>query len=174
MDLAFLSLAVNDRHRELTGALNEEIYLALNTKRPYLKKEDLSLAYWGERANPTSSKLLPVDCDISEKGIEELSTIVPDIALFSKNPYKLGANNVNVIGYPDLVIEVWSTGNGKNEKLFKQHLYSTSPITEHWYLTQTSNRIECWIGAERQKNKSLKKVLTTVNGLTLDLRDLAL
>ncbi|MCL1987620.1 MAG: Uma2 family endonuclease [Firmicutes bacterium] len=173
MDLAFLSMAVKERHRDLTDALYEEIYLALNMKRPYLKKENLGLAYSGERVS-TSMCLLSADSDISAEGIDELFNVTPDIALFHKNSYRLGERTVNVIGYPDLVIEVWSTGNSDSDRALKRHLYSTSPITEHWYLTQTSNRIECWLGAEQQKNKSLKKILTTTNGLTLDLRDLAL
>jgi Uma2 family endonuclease len=77
-------------------------------------------------------------------------------------------------GYPDIIIEVWSKSNDDSERDFKLDLYSSSPITEHWYIEQDSNEVICYFGKERIENQYLNNILVTRNGLEFDLCYLAI
>ena len=53
-------------------------------------------------------------------------------------------------------------------------MYMPMAATEHWYIEQDSNTVECYIGEEKIADKSLKDILRTKSGLEFDLRYLAL
>jgi len=55
-----------------------------------------------------------------------------------------------------------------------QNLYATSSITEHWYIEQDSNHVQCYVGKERISDQNLTVVLITQKGLEFDLRYLAI
>ncbi|MCL2016665.1 MAG: Uma2 family endonuclease [Defluviitaleaceae bacterium] len=104
---------------------------------------------------------------------EGLNYVQPDFMLFRNNPFFEIEGELRMIGCPDFIVEVWSKGNDKEHRQFKQSLYSTSDVTEHWYLTQTSNKVERYKGAKKLPNTSLKKIMETECGLTFDLTYLA-
>jgi Uma2 family endonuclease len=106
--------------------------------------------------------------------INELDYIQPDFMMFKKNKYLHNERETKIAGCPDLLIEVWSDGNSAAERDFKLNLYSTSPVTEHWYIEQDSNEIICWLGKNRIENKYLTDVLVTLDGIEFDLRYLAI
>jgi Uma2 family endonuclease len=99
--------------------------------------------------------------------------VQPDFMLFKNNPYVENKRQTRTAGCPDLVVEIWSDGNSKNDRAFLQNLYATSDITEHWYIEQDSNEVICYIGHEKIKNQSLTEMLETRGGLKFDLRYLA-
>ncbi|MCL1989182.1 MAG: Uma2 family endonuclease [Firmicutes bacterium] len=98
--------------------------------------------------------------------------VMPDFLLFHEN--KFIEQNSQLYGSPDLIVEVWSKGNTKLHRKFKQHLYSKSPKTEHWYLTQDSNQVERYLGDKKLEDLSLLNPLRTQNGIEFDLTYLAI
>lgn len=77
-------------------------------------------------------------------------------------------------GQPDLIVEVWSDYDLKNDRAFLQNLYATSDVTEHWYIEEDSNDIECYKGRIKLPSQTLKNILKTQSGLEFDLRSLML
>ena len=71
-------------------------------------------------------------------------------------------------------MEIWSENNFDIARNFKKLLYSTSDITEHWYIEQDSNIVECWYGKNRLSDKNLKDILINQDNIEFDLRYLAL
>ncbi|MCL1997764.1 MAG: Uma2 family endonuclease [Turicibacter sp.] len=164
----------HERHTEMTDFINGELYILSKQTKMYLRKENKGLCF---KPNPFNSHLpMLIDIETVTKAAElnDLDTLIPDILVFDKNKKMLSENTFKVAGYPDLLIEVWSKWNDKRERLRKKITYSTGKNTEHWYLTQNSNKIECWFEDKQLPNKSLKKPLVTQGGLKLDLRELAL
>ena len=89
--------------------------------------------------------------------------------IFAKNKYTLNEKRNRIAGQPILVVEVWSDSNTQQERTFKRYLYSTSPITEHWYIEQNSDTVECYLGETQLKEQNLNFPLKTNLGLELDL-----
>ena len=73
----------------------------------------------------------------------------------------------------ELVIEIWSKGNDQLHREIRKKLYSTSPIVEHWYMSQNSNEVECYYGKDRLESQNLKNILITRDAIEFDLRYLA-
>ena len=57
---------------------------------------------------------------------------------------------------------------------FKMNLYATSDITEHWYIEQDSNIVQCYTGKKRISDQNLKNVLVTQKSIEFDLRYLVI
>ena len=164
-NLFYLEISTpQERHTELTAELFFELRKNFADIRPYLKKEDKGLCYEKDAFNAEKPILIDANAVKDALLLNECSTVVPDILLFDKNRKMLSEDTLKVAGYPDLVIEVWSKWNDKKERLAKRYIYSTGKNTEHWYLTQNSNKIECWFEDVQLPNKSLKKILTTQGG----------
>ena len=140
---------------------------------------DCALVYCGKRNNLETVKLVDIDKLTNIEYFKEVdiylfSYVEPDFMMFYKNKFIENERGTRTAGFPDLVIEVWSDGNEDDEKIFKKFLYSTSPLTEHWYVRQDSNDVECYIGKTSLKVQSLKNVLRMQNGIEFDLRDMAI
>ena len=73
-----------------------------------------------------------------------------------------------------MIVEIWSSADTPDKREFKQLVYSSSPITEHWYFKQNSNTVSCFIGQDQLPDQHLKNVLITQTGIKFDLRHLAL
>ncbi|MCL1999580.1 MAG: Uma2 family endonuclease [Turicibacter sp.] len=157
------------RHKVLTRAINRELDRANDSGLMYNTKEDEGLLYKIE----LNAALIAHD-EFSSEDLDEFSEVIPDIMLFHQNSYALSKVKESVAGFPDLVIEVWSNSNSDMERNFKRVLYSTGIGTEHWYLTQTSNVVECWFESEKLPDQSLENILITKNGIHIDLRSLSL
>jgi len=176
MDLTYLEMSTpKERHSLLATELLLLLYLQLKDRLPYLRKEDRGLLYERDFADSARYNLLDAaplkGADL--RHLNDLSAVNPDIILFDKNPYVLAPDQTKIAGFPDLIVEIWSKGNPKQERAFKQALYSTGTTTEHWYFTQNSNSVTCFFAAKKLKNQSLKQPLQTLGGVTVDLRHLA-
>ncbi|MCL1986399.1 MAG: hypothetical protein FWG64_00280, partial [Firmicutes bacterium] len=57
---------------------------------------------------------------------------------------------------------------------FKFTIYSSSPTTEHWYLEQDSNIVECYLGQTQLPKQDISQTLVTTRNLQFDLTYLAL
>jgi Uma2 family endonuclease len=141
-------------------------------------QEECALVHWGNKRKNDLLKLVNIaeidDIDKFKKTtINRLDYVMPDFLLFKDNEYLHNEYDTKTAGYPDLIIEVWSDGNDKDERESKLNLYSTSPITEHWYMEQDSNEVICYFGEMKIDNQNLTNVLVTLNGLEFDLRYLA-
>ena len=101
--------------------------------------------------------------------------VQPDFFMFTyDNPYIKNRSETRIAGRPDLIVEVWSEGNLSLERERKFMLYSSSPVTEHWYIEQDSNDVACFLGKEKLSDQNLLHVLKTHKGLEIDLTHLAL
>ena len=174
----YMQMATTDRHNNIVSVLIGRVLHLMEKKEVYALQSDCALVHWGKRAVPSSLNLVNISeiADIGEftdSTIEYLEYVQPDFMLFKDNPYLKNSRGLRTAGQPDLIIEVWSDGNSKKDREILQSLYSTSDITEHWYIEQYSNEVVCYYGSGRIENQYLTNVLATRNGLQFDLRYLA-
>lgn len=142
---SFMEMGTSFRHNEIITELLIAIANLIKQRREIrIWHENCSLVYSGKRAELDTLSLIDAKQikDVKrfrENAMGELRRVEPDFMLFDKNAYI--ENNINgkmrtrVAGFPDLVIEIWSEANSIEERSFKRFLYSTSPVTEHWYIT---------------------------------------
>ena len=176
------ALATTRRHNKITSTIIGEIFSRYRklVEREILlpASEEIALVYYGSMKE-SFLRLVNVD-EIKDKNyfieniINDLEYVQPDFFMFKNNSRLENKNETRTAGFPDLIIEVWSDGNSAYERSQKFSLYSSSPITEHWYIDQNKNEIECYLGAKKLNDQNLKKVLVTRVGIELDLRYLAL
>jgi len=178
MDI-YMPMATTIRHNKITTRLSIAMAELEEKKEVLALQEECALVHWGRKNEPGFKKLVDIndidDIDEFRKfTIYELEFVKPDFLIFKKNKYLCNEKETRTAGYPDLIVEVWSESNEKSEKYFKLGLYSTSPVTEHWYIEQDSNEVICYLGDKRIDNQSLKDILRTQDGLEFDLRYLAI
>jgi len=174
---SFMEMGATARHNELITALLRKILNFVDGGKSKLFHENYSLVYWGNRKELDTLELVDIkrikDIENFKENMNELRRIEPDFMLFDKNGYIENKKRTRIAGFPDLVIEIWSEGNSDMEQEFKKFLYSTSPATEHWYIEQDTNDVECCKGNEVLPAQSLKNILRTQNGVEFDLRYMA-
>ena len=175
----YMPMSATGRHSRILITISAAIVEFLRKKEAYAVQEECALVHWGYKGKPDFKALVKI-CDIDdaesfiETTINELDYVQPDFLLFKNNPYLHNANETKIAGCPDLIVEVWSKGNIKAERDFKLDLYSSSSITEHWYIEQDSNEVICYFGGNKLDNQYLTDMLVTRNGLNFDLRYLAI
>ena len=178
MDI-FMPMSTTARHNRIAMTLSGTILDLLRKKEVYALSEECSLVYWGRKTETTSFRLVAVPeiediAKFKDSIIDDLYYVQPDFLLFKHNPYVENKRQTRIAGCPDLIVEIWSDGNSKNDRAFLQNLYSTSDVTEHWYIEQDSNEVDCYLGRGKIKNQSLNDILHTRSGLAFDLRYLAI
>ena len=175
----YMQMGTTGRHNDIVTSFIGELFNLIKKKEVYAKHEEFPLAFFGTRKEPMGTMLVDIK-DINdiqrftEHTINLLETVQPDFMLFKHNPYIVNKYDTKIAGQPDLIIEIWSEGNAQQERSFKKDLYSTSKITEHWYIDQNSNSIECWFGSHKLKNQDLNHIIKTQKGIEFDLRYLAI
>ena len=178
MDI-FMPMGTTTRHSNLVSTIYGRLLALLEKKEVYVLQEVCDLVYWGTKNESHGFRLVDVteiqDTDrFKEITINELEVVIPDFVLFKSNPFMTNRRQTKTAGQPDLIAEVWSESNIKSDKDFKMNLYATSDITEHWYIEQDSNIVQCYMGKDRISDQNLKNVLVTQKGLEFDLRYLAI
>ena len=177
-------MATTRRHADLSAGISADL-IAKHRNMMYGKKPtmqglgDFALVFFGNPSDPVQFIRL---VDLSEIGnlsefaetINDLEYVQPDYMLFHKNPFLYNRRQTKVAGQPDLIVEIWSSSDTQDKREFKQLLYSSSPVTEHWYITQNSNTVSCFYGAWPLPDQNLEDILKTKSGVALDLRHLAL
>jgi len=176
MDI-FMPMSTTARHNKISGTFFSRIVDLLERKEVHALHEECSLVYWGRKMGANCSLVNISEIEnldqFKDSVIEDLYYVQPDFMLFKNNSYVENKRQTRTAGCPDLVVEIWSDGNTKNDRAFLQNLYATSTITEHWYIEQDSNEVICYLGGNRLENQYLTNVLVTRNGLEFDLRYLA-
>ena len=175
----YMPMATTIRHNKITTTLSSAVIEFLKKQELLALQEECALVHWGLKKEQGFKNLVDINIidDIEEFRkftIYELEFVKPDFLIFKKNKYICNERETRTAGYPDLIVEVWSDSNDKTEKDFKFDLYSTSPVTEHWYIEQDSNEVICYHGVNRIDNQYLTNVLVTLDGLKFDLRYLAI
>ena len=178
MDI-YMPMSTTSRHNLITGTLFGSVLDLLRMKKAHALHEECSLVYWGKKNEPTSLNLVDISeieniVKFKESIIEDLNYVQPDFMLFKKNPYIENKRQTRTAGKPDLIIEVWSESNTRNDKAFLQNLYATSSVTEHWYIEQDSNELNCYYGNNIIEKQYLSDILVTRDGVQFDLRYLAI
>ena len=173
----FLS-PTTERHNLLTSMLMHRIFPMIEQNSAYAVQEQIPLVHYGEKRKGgwlslvDVSQIIDTDEFIDSK-INDLEYILPDFMMFKENNYLKNRKRTKIAGCPDLLVEVWSDSNTEEEQIFKMELYSMSN-TEHWYIMQDSNKVECWLGKRKLSNQYLSNILKTQKGIEFDLRYLAL
>ena len=174
----FMYMGTTDRHNRLVSFLIGEIFPLIKKKEIHVLHENCPLVYFGAKSSSTDFRLI----DIKNIGsmerfldnITELEYVQPDFMIFKDSPYLQNKKQTRTAGRPDLIVEIWSESNTDNDRAFIQNLYATSPITEHWYIEQDSNQVQCYMGKEPLQDQYLTNVLITQKGIEFDLRHLAI
>ena len=166
------------RHGRLLDTLTRSITDLYRNNKLEDFSESVALVYTGNRKESDSCILVNID-NAENKNIKSfintLNNVIPDYMHFkSGNRFVLNENETMLAGRPDLIIEVWSENNSILDREFKKYLYGTSSITEHWYIEQDSNIVECYYGQEKIENKNLGDILVARDGIEFDLRYLKL
>jgi len=178
MDI-FMPMSTTDRHNDMISTFVGDILPLKRKKEIYALQSDCALVHWGERKEPTNLALVNVSeiedtLKFMDSTIEYLDYIQPDFMLFKDNLYLKNSKGLRTAGQPDLIVEVWSESNSKAERELKWNLYATSDITEHWYIEQDANGVQCYIGGKQLPDQCLTEILRTQKGLEFDLRYLAI
>ncbi|MCL1997799.1 MAG: Uma2 family endonuclease [Turicibacter sp.] len=137
----------------------------------FLYQENLKLMYMGSIQCGLQLFDFEAGKSYSDQQKEESMAVLPDVMIFNRNRHERLKSRI--FGSPDLVVEIWSEANDDNHRDFKKLLYSSSKNTEHWYLTQDSDVVECWRATEQLPSQNLADILRTASGLEFDLRNLA-
>ena len=176
----YMPMSTSRRHNKIINEFIAKIYASIERKQIDVLTSDCALVHWGAK-NKTHQKYSLVDVsaieDIGEfvsETINDLEYVQPDFLFFKENPFLCNERETLTAGCPDLIIEVWSGSNTKEEREFKQSLYSSSDVVEHWYIEQKSNEIACFLGGVKIEGQSLSKILKTQKGIEFDLRYLAI
>ena len=177
-----LTMMTSNRHGNILSVLNLEFFgkyrKELISKKFNLRQEEGALVHWGEKKSGTMH-LVDIDA-IPNKDyflteiINDLEYVQPDIMIFKEQPFLTNRKENRTAGFPDLLVEIWSEGNTPIDIKLKMDLYKTAPTTEHWYISQDDNEIECWLGDKQIATQTLTNVLKSQGGIEFDLRDLAL
>ena len=177
MDM-FMPMATTTRHNRLINTFIGDVINLSRKEEIYALQSDCALVFWGQKKEPQLTELVDIS-KISDMErfldveIEHLDYIQPDFMYFKDNLFLENDKNLRIAGQPDLIVEIWSDGNAQAEKNFKMLLYKSSPITEHWYIEQDLNKVECYIGSKQLPEQCLTSILRTQKGLEFDLRYLA-
>ncbi|MCL1997659.1 MAG: Uma2 family endonuclease [Turicibacter sp.] len=161
-------------HTNLSEYLTHEIFTKvrkhISNGKGFFSSGSTRLVHYGDKFSNLATLVDVAKFDVAD--IHDLPSIEPDILLFQANAFVANENGTLFAGFPDLIVEVWSKSNTKEERDWKHILYSTAPATEHWYLEQNSRIVERWLGNLQLENLYLDKKLTTNNGLVLDISDI--
>ena len=178
MDI-FMPMSTTSHHNKLINTFIGDVLNLIRKKEIYALQSDCALVHWGSKKEPDFISLVNIkeieDIDrFKSITINELYYVQPDFMLFKNNPYISNERETRTAGCPDLIVEIWSENNLNFEREFKLDLYSSSPITEHWYIEQDSNEVICYFGSDKIETQSLTNVLVTRGGIKFDLRYLAI
>ena len=177
MDI-YMPMATTDRHNRFIATLMNRIFNRVESGELHALQEQCPLVHFGTKNLPAGFELIDVkyikDMERFLDNITELEYVNPDFMLFKDNPYVKNKKGTRTAGQPDLIVEIWSDSNTDNNRVFLQNLYATSPVTEHWYIEQDLNKVECYMGRTKLPGQNLENVLVTQKGLEFDLRYLAL
>ncbi|MCL1997308.1 MAG: Uma2 family endonuclease [Turicibacter sp.] len=144
------------------------------SRKKILGDGNVRLTFEGELKCGGCSELVDISQKhINEEYIGDLDYIQPDIFLFDKQPFKTNKSGINIAGFPDLIIEIWSDGNKLAHRKELHNLYMTSPVSEVWYLNQEDTIIERWYKQKQLENLDFRNLIQTQDGIEFDLRDLA-
>jgi Uma2 family endonuclease len=174
---AYMPMATTDRHNKFVATLMNRIFARVESGELHALQEQCPLVHLGTKDLPAGFELVDVNdiknADDFLENITELEYVKPDFMLFDKNPYIKNKKGTRTAGQPDLIVEIWSDSNTDNNRAFLKKLYSSSPVTEQWYIEQNSNDVQCYMGKERLSDQYLTNVLVTQKGIEFDLRYLA-
>ena len=181
--MVIYNMATTLRHNDIISDIGREIYFRhremVRNKTLTLAEEEIALVFEGNM-DEEYVRLIEIEsiqnpAFFEEKVIDALRWVQPDFFMFTHaNPYIKNRAETRVAGRPNLIVEVWSEGNLQAERDRKFMLYSSSPITEHWYIEQDNNAVVCYLGKNKLKSQTLEKVLKTQEGINIDLTHLAL
>ena len=167
-----LRMGTYPRHNHLVSSFFVEVGHLFKKKKVYPLQENCFLVHFGKKYSG-EERLVDASAVPDLTVLDELEVVQPDFLLFQRNKFVQTSSTLRTAGIPDLVVEVWSKSNDKYEREMKFRIYSSSPMCEHWYLTQDSNVVECFKGTCALPSQDLSRVLKSTGGLEFDLTHMA-
>jgi Uma2 family endonuclease len=139
-----ISMALHDRIRKLTyddyallpedgrryEIIDGELYVSPS---PFIPHQELSFElsgrFWSYLKRHRLGRILaaPVDVLLSKHDI-----VQPDLLFISNERAGIAADNKNVKGAPDLLVEILSKSTRKLDEEIKLHLYERYDVLEYW------------------------------------------
>ena len=175
--MIYMPRAESDRHNRFAATLMNRIFSRVESGEIHALQEQCPLVHYGTKDLPSGFELVDAknirNMERFLVHITELEYVNPDFMLFKDNPYVRNKKGTRTAGQPDLIVEIWSDSNTDNNRAFLKKLYETSPVTEHWYIEQEFNDVQCYIGRKQLPSQYLTDILVTQKGLEFDLRYLA-
>jgi Uma2 family endonuclease len=176
---SIMPMSTTVRHNKIIRKLSISVAELEEKKEALILQEGCAIVHWGHRNKNDLIYLIDIDDvesieEFEDFTIYELDYVQPDFVLFKDNKYVTDSRDLKTAGQPDLIVEVWSKSNTKNDRAFLQKLYATSDITEFWQIEQNSNTVKCSAGTKELPEQSLTNILKTQKGLEFDLRYLAI
>ncbi len=73
---------------------------------------------------------------------QEIDAVVPDFSYVSKEQFFKIKDDVSIVGTPDLIIEIISPGNLKQDRVEKKEIYERFGVPEFWLIDPTYQTAE--------------------------------
>ena len=170
------------RHDNLLSEIDYNLNSFRKNNKCLLSRESVSLAHYGSDISQHEYSMLELidieaiaDIDyFRARVLNDLYVVEPDIMLFTTNKFIENVTETRVVGFPNLIVEVWSDSNKPFGKQKKFDIYKTGFGTEHWYMEQNSNVIRCFFEKKELKEQYLTNILRTVENIEIDLRAFAI
>jgi len=166
-----MSVSTTNRHSRILMTLSNSVVGLMRTREAYALQKGCNLVY----SNQGVKSLIDVSAikdtkTFREETMNNLDYVQPDFILFNGNWRLCNLEDTKIAGCPNLIVEVWSPEDTKEERDFKFNLYSSSPTTEHWYINQDSDFVKCYYGADHISVQKISNVLIAMCGVQFDLR----
>lgn len=174
--MTIFDMANTRRHIDLLRKIGDECVYLRKKYKMQTYQENAALVYLGHRVKDISAlSLIDIDNFDTSLCIDNLNYVQPDFIIFKNNKYLWNNQETRLAGCPDLIIEIWSDSDYPVDRDVKYRIYSNSNNkTEHWYINQYENEVQCFSGTHELVTQSLKAILTTQDGLEFDLTEFSL
>jgi len=165
-------MGTTTRHSKLVAAFSGEMRPLVKSGTLECYVDTVSLVYNENYQLINANNISRQDEEILSRTLTKMKYIEPDILIFKDNVQVRNEQRTRIAGSPDLVIEIWSNDNDSLHRQKKFDIYSSSELTEHWYVEQHSDIIKCFRGNTQLPDQHMKNILTSQCGLEFDLRDM--
>jgi len=169
------AMATSIEHNNITQSFVGTAYPLKRAGKLHTFCEEVSLVHYGRFGKGETLSLVEIEKiddrnDFIENTIELLEYKQPDFMCFKdENKFITNKRKNRIAGCPNLIVEVWSPGNVDVDKNEKFKLYSSSQLTEYWSINYQQRIVECYVGGQKNWEKSINQPLVTRWGFEFDL-----
>jgi len=131
-----MSPAASPKHNDILNEVQLIVGNYLKGKKCKMYRENIDLVL----ADPREIPVMKVN------EAEKDTKVRPDLLVFCQNVYTISGNNI--VGIPDLIIEVLSPGNMKWDKIVKRDKYLSAGVREYWIVDPLNDEVIVYFNGE--------------------------